>query len=235
MGVPQALEEVDGGSFIRDSWEREEGGYGRSCVLQDSKVFTKAGVNVSVIHGTLPPSAVASMRSRGKDLQGENPPFFVAGISLVLHPRNPHAPTTHANFRYFEALSVNPETGERKIVWWFGGGADLTPSYLYEEDAVHFHQTLANACAQSGKPEWYPRFKAWCDKYFWLKHRSEARGVGGVFFDDIDASEAAQADAFKFTSSVGVRVQPACGQHSRAPIQAFTRTHTLPSLPIRVL
>lgn len=173
-------------------------------------MFEKAGVNVSVVHGQLPAAAVAQMRSRGKEaLGGAGPfPFFACGVSLVLHPHNPHAPTAHANYRFFEvevpltkeereaaakeagsggATPVVPTT--RKL-WWFGGGADLTPSYLYDEDAVHFHGTLKAALEAhdppSPSPPFYPRFKAWADDYFLIPHRGERRGVGGVFFDDLD-------------------------------------------------
>jgi len=161
-------------------------------VLQGGKVFEKAGVNVSVVHGNLPAAAAAQMRSRGREvLSGAGPfPFFAAGISLVIHPHNPHAPTSHANYRYFEVVGKDPVTGEPKVQWWFGGGADLTPSVLYEEDAVHFHTALKAPCDAHDRTM-YARFKAWCDDYFLIKHRGERRGVGGIFFDDLDAVSAA--------------------------------------------
>ncbi len=116
------------------------------------------------------------------------------------------APTVHANFRFFEVVSTHPETGKEHTEWWFGGGADLTPNYLYEEDAVHFHSAMKAGCDAGGKDDFYPRFKAWCDKYFFIKHRDECRGVGGVFFDDMDSSEGTQADMFNFVRTVGVSV-----------------------------
>lgn len=172
-----ALADVDGKAFGEDRWEREGGGGGRSRVLQEGNVFEKAGVGVSVVHGTLTPEAARSMGG-GKDL----PPdadlrFFATGLSLVLHPWNPMAPTVHANYRYFER-------GEAGEAWWFGGGADLTPSYLFGEDAVHFHAVHKQACDRHD-PAFYPRFKAWCDEYFRIQHRGETRGIGGIFFDDL--------------------------------------------------
>ncbi|KAG5457428.1 MAG: Coproporphyrinogen III oxidase [Olpidium bornovanus] len=168
--------------FLVDEWKRPEGGDGVSCVLQDGKVFQKAGVLVSVVYGTLPEAAVKQMRSeRSKDLKGDGPfPFFAAGISLVVHPRNPFAPTVHLNYRYFEI--EDEETGEATL-WWFGGGTDLTPAYLFEEDAEHFHATIKRAC-DANSPRYYPEFKEWCDRYFYLPHRKECRGVGGIFYDD---------------------------------------------------
>ena len=115
----------------------------------------------------------------------------------------------HANFRYFEVTSVNPESGEEHTEWWFGGGADLTPNYLYEEDALHFHSVLADAC-NAANPAYYPRFKKWCDKYFFIKHRGECRGIGGLFFDDMDASEGTAEEMFAFVHGVGVRAAPDC-------------------------
>ncbi|CAE7482779.1 Coprox [Symbiodinium sp. KB8] len=207
--ICSAIEAEDGGKFQEDQWERSgHGGGGRSRVLQDSKHFEKAGVNVSVVHGKLPKAAVQQMKTRGREIFGDNPPFYACGISLVMHPRNPHAPTVHANFRYFEVTSVNPESGEEHTEWWFGGGADLTPNYLYEEDALHFHSVLADAC-NAADESLYPRFKKWCDKYFFIKHRGEARGIGGVFFDDMDASEGSQEDMFAFVHSVGKSFVPA--------------------------
>lgn len=177
------IEKMDDGKFNRDSWERKEGGDGISCVLQDSTVFEKAGVNVSVVYGKLPQAAIEQMRNdRGKDLAVDGPsPFFAAGISIVMHPRNPNAPTVHMNYRYFE---VENEDGSPKMAW-FGGGSDLTPSYLFDEDAIHFHKTLKAACDKHDK-NYYPKFKKWCDDYFFIKHRHESRGVGGIFFDDLD-------------------------------------------------
>ncbi|CAG8669542.1 19751_t:CDS:2 [Cetraspora pellucida] len=181
--IVKEIESIDGKKFLIDRWEREQGGYGISCVLQDGKVFEKAGVNISVVSGELPTLAIQQMKSRHKELDpSKGPfPFFAAGISIVMHPHNPHAPTIHMNYRYFE---IEKEDGS-PLSWWFGGGSDLTPSYLYEDDAIHFHKTLKEACDKHD-PNYYPDFKKWCDEYFYLKHRKEARGVGGIFFDDLD-------------------------------------------------
>lgn len=169
-----------------DRWTRSEGGGGISCVLQDGLVFEKAGVNVSIVHGTLPDSAAAQMRSRGKPLnEGNDLHFFAAGVSSVIHPRNPHVPTIHFNYRYFE---VEQGTDEDENLWWFGGGTDLTPYILNEEDGQHFHQTLKDACDQH-QSDYYARFKQWCDRYFHIPHRGECRGIGGLFFDDLDTPD----------------------------------------------
>ncbi len=169
-----ALSRLDGKSFREDVWQREGGGGGRTRVLQDGAVFEKAGVNTAVVHGELPAEAEAAGGKAAKDRR-----FFAAGLSLVLHPHNPFAPTVHANYRYFErGAAASPEA------WWFGGGADLTPSYLFAEDARHFHQTLKSAC-DAHDPAFYPRFSRWCDDYFFIKHRGERRGVGGIFFDEL--------------------------------------------------
>ncbi|CAD6896070.1 unnamed protein product [Tilletia laevis] len=205
-------EEVEG-QFIVDSWLRKEGGEGISCVLQDGKTFEKAGVNISVVHGKLPPAAIRQMSADHAGLQertsynfdGPNAevdglPFYAAGLSLVVHPANPFAPTVHFNYRYFELThppklkdgSPNPRYEEAKakgteqepVAWWFGGGTDLTPIYLFEDDAKHFHQTLKTA-ADGNDPAFYPAWKKWCDDYFLIPHRKERRGVGGIFFDDL--------------------------------------------------
>jgi coproporphyrinogen III oxidase len=180
------------GCFLVDRWTREEGGGGITCILQDGKVFEKAGVNVSVVHGKLPPAAVAQMRSRGKNLQGESLPFYALGISSVIHPTNPYVPTVHFNYRYFE---VETKDG---VQWWFGGGTDLTPYYLNASDATHFHSTLKAACDKFGL-ELYPKFKKWCDSYFFIPHRGECRGIGGIFFDDMDYPD--KENAFQFVKS----------------------------------
>ena len=190
-----------GQDFRVDRWERKEGGGGISCILQDGKTFEKAGVNVSVVHGTLPPPAVAQMRSRGKNLPKEgNLPFYALGISCVIHPVNPFIPTMHFNYRYFE---VNDGSG--KVVWWFGGGTDLTPYYLDEDDAVHFHKTLKDAC-DSSDTKLYPKFKKWCDNYFHITHRGERRGIGGIFFDDVDTPS--KDECFKFVEGCADAVIP---------------------------
>ncbi|HSP81812.1 MAG TPA: oxygen-dependent coproporphyrinogen oxidase [Myxococcaceae bacterium] len=163
-----ALEGLDGKArFREDPWTREGGGGGRTRVLEEGAVLEKAGVNTSVVYGELE-------ESFSKRLQGEGRQFWAAGLSLVLHPRNPHVPTVHANYRFIHQ-------GSRA---WVGGGADLTPYYLYDEDAVHFHRTLKAACDKHD-PTYYPRFKAECDRYFFLRHREEARGVGGLFFENM--------------------------------------------------
>ncbi|RWS19825.1 Coproporphyrinogen-III oxidase-like protein, partial [Leptotrombidium deliense] len=176
------------------------GGGGVTCILQDGHHFEKAGVNISVVHGVLPKEAVAQMRERGKQFkEANNLPFFAAGVSCVIHPRNPNVPTIHFNYRYFE---VNESD---KRVWWFGGGTDLTPYILNEEDCKHFHKTLKDACDKHNK-EYYPKFKKWCDEYFFLPHRKESRGVGGIFFDDMDYPS--QEKAFSFVQSCANAVLP---------------------------
>ncbi|MED5464781.1 MAG: oxygen-dependent coproporphyrinogen oxidase [Myxococcota bacterium] len=177
--ICEAIAGIDGGTFQEDRWERAEGGGGRSRVLQGGQVFEKAGVNVSVVHGTLSAEAAAKMGG-GKELGAEHLTFYATGVSLVLHPHNPMAPTVHANYRYFERGSA-----ENPAAWWFGGGADLTPSYLFEEDARHFHRVHQEACERHD-PEYYPRFKKWCDEYFYIPHREESRGLGGIFFDNLN-------------------------------------------------
>lgn len=193
--IVAALEKVDGHKFQVDTWDRPEGGGGITCVLQDSDVFEKAGVNTSVVYGRLPRAAIQKMRANHKALDPdvESLPFFAAGLSMVLHPRNPMAPTVHLNYRYFETADEygNP------TAWWFGGGCDLTPSYLFDEDAVHFHKTIKEACDKHDN-SYYPRFKQWCDEYFSNKHRSETRGVGGIFFDDLDETEKDREQLFSF-------------------------------------
>ncbi|KAI5841481.1 Coproporphyrinogen III oxidase [Morchella snyderi] len=182
--IVAALEEVDGKKFITDTWERKSsGGGGISCVLQGGNVFEKAGVNISIVYGKLPRSAVLKMRADHKNLDPtvESLDFFAAGLSMVLHPSNPMAPTVHLNYRYFETMNDDGSTQS----WWFGGGTDLTPSYLFDEDAIHFHKTIKEACDGHDK-RYYPTFKKWCDDYFYVKHRGESRGIGGIFFDDLD-------------------------------------------------
>jgi len=165
--ICQALERLDGGGrFREDLWVRDEGGGGRTRVLEDGAFFEKAGVNFSEVFGEFDEAFARRLPA------GDGARFFATGISLVLHPSNPFAPTVHANFRYLERGSGS----------WFGGGADLTPYYPYVEDAIHFHRTLKTACDEFNLA-FYPRFKKWCDEYFFLKHRNETRGVGGVFFD----------------------------------------------------
>ncbi|MGA0215421.1 MAG: oxygen-dependent coproporphyrinogen oxidase [Vulcanococcus sp.] len=162
------LEQFDGGGrFEEESWVRPEGGGGRSRVIKGGRVFEQGGVNFSEVEGTELPPSILNQRPEAKGHR-----WYATGTSMVLHPRNPFIPTVHLNYRYFEAGPV----------WWFGGGADLTPYYPFLEDAKHFHQTLKNAC-DSVNPAYYQVFKPWCDEYFYLKHRDETRGVGGIFYD----------------------------------------------------
>jgi coproporphyrinogen III oxidase len=189
--IVAALEKLDGHKFLIDTWERPSGGGGTSCVLQDGNVFEKAGVNISIVYGKLPPSALMAMRANHKNIDPSVKTFFAAGLSMVLHPKNPMAPTVHLNYRYFETVLEDGTTS----TWWFGGGTDLTPSYLFEEDAIHFHKTIKEACDRND-PTYYPRFKKWCDEYFFVKHRGETRGVGGIFFDDLEDKDPEQLLSF---------------------------------------
>ncbi|PGG95626.1 coproporphyrinogen III oxidase [Blastomyces parvus] len=192
--IVDELSRIDGKSFKADTWTRPNGGGGISCVLQDGNVFEKAGVNVSVVYGKLPRPAIEKMRADHKSFVAadvDSLDFFAAGLSLVLHPKNPMAPTVHLNYRYFETADPkNPLSGDKN--WWFGGGTDLTPSYLFPEDCEHFHKTIKDVCDKHDGT-YYPRFKKWCDEYFYIPHRGEARGVGGIFFDDLDAEFFAQS------------------------------------------
>ncbi|XP_053167317.1 oxygen-dependent coproporphyrinogen-III oxidase, mitochondrial isoform X2 [Hemicordylus capensis] len=201
--VCRALAQVDrGAAFTVDRWERKEGGGGISCVLQDGEIFEKAGVNVSVVFGNLSEEAAQQMRSRGKVLKAKNGklPFCAMGVSSVIHPKNPYVPTIHFNYRYFEI-----EEADGTKHWWFGGGTDLTPTYLNKEDAVHFHKTLKEACDEHN-PELYPKFKKWCDDYFYIKHRGERRGIGGIFFDDLDSPS--KEEVFQFVQSCAKAIVP---------------------------
>ncbi|KAI9697719.1 MAG: Coproporphyrinogen-III oxidase [Bogoriella megaspora] len=193
--IVNALEKLDGQRFRIDKWDRPDGGGGISCVLQDGNVFEKAGVNTSIVYGTLPRAAIQKMRVNHKALDPdvESLEFFAAGLSLVVHPHNPNAPTVHLNYRYFETADADGKSN----AWWFGGGTDLTPSYLFDEDAIHFHRMVKGACDKHDR-SYYPRFKKWCDEYFFVKHRGESRGVGGIFFDDLDEEEKDQEQLFAF-------------------------------------
>ncbi|KAG4174982.1 hypothetical protein ERO13_A11G154900v2 [Gossypium hirsutum] len=180
-----ALEAVDGaGKFKEDAWTRPGGGGGISRVLQDGDVFEKAGVNISVVYGVMPPEAYRAAKANVTDQMPGPVPFFAAGISSVLHPKNPFAPTLHFNYRYFETDAPKDAPGAPRQ-WWFGGGTDLTPSYIFEEDVKHFHSIQKKACDKFD-PSFYPRFKKLCDDYFYIKHRDERRGLGGIFFDDLN-------------------------------------------------
>jgi len=174
--ICDALQKLDGsGRFREDSWSRDEGGGGRSRVMEGGSVFEKAGINFSHVHGAeLPASATATR----PELAGRS--FQAMGVSLVIHPDNPYVPTSHANVRFFVA-----EKSGSDPVWWFGGGFDLTPYYGFREDAIHWHRLAKEACTPFGD-DVYPRYKQWCDEYFYLKHRNEPRGIGGLFFDDLN-------------------------------------------------
>jgi coproporphyrinogen III oxidase len=184
-----ALEDIDGeAKFAHDAWDRPGGGGGESRVMKGGRVFEQAGVNFSHVFGKqMPPSATKNR----PELAGKS--FQAVGVSLVLHPQNPYVPTTHANFRFFTA-------GERKPVWWFGGGFDLTPYYPFHEDVVGWHTVARDTCAPFGD-DLYARFKQWCDEYFFLKHRNETRGVGGLFFDDFN--ELGFERCFEFVRAAG--------------------------------
>lgn len=200
----ERLETLDGQRFRTDAWDRPEGGGGMTCFIEDGAVFERGGVNFSHVMGErLPPSASAQR----PELSGRA--WEAMGVSLILHPRNPHVPTVHMNVRFFVA-----EKAGSAPVWWFGGGMDLTPYYGYEEDARHFHACCHKALASFGGA-YYPKYKAWCDDYFFLKHRNEPRGVGGIFFDDLNGdsllapAKDAFAHCFALTQSVADHFLPA--------------------------
>jgi coproporphyrinogen III oxidase len=193
----EALQQEDGAAqFKQDEWQRPEGGGGRSRVITDGAVFEKGGVNFSHVHGQgLPPSATQAR----PELAGRS--FQAMGVSLVMHPHNPFVPTSHANVRLF----VAEKAGEQPV-WWFGGGYDLTPYYGFEEDCQHWHQTAQAACEPFGE-DYYRRYKQWCDEYFFLPHRNEPRGIGGLFYDDLN--EGGFEHCFGFMQSVGNSYLPA--------------------------
>ena len=194
--ITAAVEKTDSVKFRRDAWDRPEGGGGESRVLSDGAVFERAGVSVSHVFGASMPPSASSLRP---EIAGA--PFEALGLSLVFHPRNPHAPTTHCNVRFFVARPVaGPE------VWWFGGGFDLTPYYAYDEDVLHWHRTARDACQAFGA-DTYEKYKNWCDRYFFLPHRNETRGVGGLFFDDLNAG--GFENCFAFQRSIGDHFLPA--------------------------
>ena len=188
-----ALEAEDGGAtFQEDLWERPGGGGGRTRVIENGNLFEKGGVNISAVHGELPDT----MKAYFKVEEGD---FFACGLSLVIHPKNPMVPTVHANWRYFEMYNKQGEIVDA----WFGGGQDLTPYYLFEEDATHFHQVCKRAC-DAHDPAFYPKYKKQCDAYFWNAHRNEARGVGGLFFDYLKAlPERSMQQWYDFVTEVG--------------------------------
>ncbi len=189
--ICDALSEEDGTkSFMEESWQRDGGGGGRSRVMEDGAIFEKAGINFSHVHG---PGLPASATAHRPELAGRS--FQALGVSLVIHPLNPYVPTSHANVRFFIAEKPGADP-----VWWFGGGFDMTPYYGFDEDCVHWHQTAKQACEPFGETV-YPRYKQWCDEYFYLKHRNEPRGIGGLFFDDLNQWDF--ETCFAFMRSVG--------------------------------
>ncbi len=188
--ICQAVSAVDGRVFHEDRWQHDNGGGGRTRVLRDGNVFEQGGVNFSHVRGSALPAAASARRP---ELAGKA--FEAVGVSLVIHPHNPYVPTSHMNVRFFIAGADTAEP-----VWWFGGGFDLTPYYPFREDVVHWHRTARDACADLGE-ERYREFKNWCDEYFHLKHRQEARGIGGLFFDDLN--EEGFERCFRFTRAVG--------------------------------
>jgi coproporphyrinogen III oxidase len=194
--ITAAVESRDTHQFRRDPWERGEGGGGESRVLTDGGVFERAGVSFSHVFGEKLPASASSTRPA---ILGA--PFEAMGMSLVFHPRNPHVPTTHCNVRFIQALPPG-----QTPVWWFGGGFDLTPYYPLDEDVLHWHRTARDACAPFGADR-YLKYKEWCDRYFFLPHRNETRGVGGLFFDDL--AEGGFANSFALLRSVGDHFLPA--------------------------
>jgi coproporphyrinogen III oxidase len=196
-----ALQTLDGAAFRSDAWDRDAGGGGITCILEEGKLFERGGVAFSHVLGDkLPPSATSTRPELA------NCPWQAMGVSLILHPRNPYVPTVHLNVRFFVAENPAASASNVEPAWWFGGGMDLTPYYGFEEDAVHFHQECRNALNPFG-PQFHPRFKARCDEYFYLKHRKEARGIGGIFFDDF--CERNFDFSFGLLKSVGDRFLPA--------------------------
>ena len=191
--ITARLEEIDGKAvFKEDIWRRKEGGGGRTRVIEEGAVFEKGGVNISKVHGPLAPAMQQYFKVGDVN-------FFACGLSLVLHPKSPMVPTVHANWRYFEMYDQEGNT----IDSWFGGGQDLTPYYLFEEDAKHFHSICKEACDRHD-PQFYPEYKQKCDEYFWNSHRDEARGIGGLFFDYCKASEGrSMEDWYSFVTDVG--------------------------------
>ncbi len=188
----EAFEEIDGQArFQEHNWQHKAGGGGRARVMENGTVFEKAGINTSAVYGKHVPPSLAQ---KHKGIEGK--PFFATGISMVLHAQNPYVPTFHANYRYFEV----GDEGNPDNIFWFGGGADLTPNYPFEEDIIHFHKTLKAQCDRHGQ-HYYPEFKKLCDEYFFIKHRGEMRGIGGIFFDELEPPNQANFERnFAFAS-----------------------------------
>ena len=194
--ICQALEEADGkGHFHEDKWQRDEGGGGRSRVITHGNIIEKGGVNFSAVHGKLPGNIANA-------LQLTDSTFYATGVSIVLHPVNPMVPIIHMNVRYFETSSENGTS-----TWWFGGGIDLTPHYIKPKEAAYFHQQLKTVCDQHN-PAYYQKFKKWADDYFYIKHRQETRGVGGIFFDRMGEAEGTKEALFSFVQDVGSAFAP---------------------------
>ena len=191
--ITSRLEQIDGhGNFHEDKWKRPEGGGGKTRVIENGAVFEKGGVNISEVHGSLPESMQQYFGVSDAN-------FFACGLSLVLHPKNPFVPTVHANWRYFELYNEQGEV----VTSWFGGGQDLTPYYLFKEDATHFHQVCKDACDRHD-PQFYSNYKKRCDEYFYNSHRNEARGIGGLFFDYLkETPQMSMQQWFDFVTDVG--------------------------------
>jgi len=195
--ISDKIDVLEGGQQCQEEvWQREDGGGGRTRILTDGELFEQAGINFSHVHGDKLPSSASAQRP---ELAGRS--FQAMGVSLVIHPRNPFIPTTHMNVRFFIAEKDNSEA-----VWWFGGGFDLTPYYGFEEDAKHWHQIAKQSCDPYGD-DLYPQYKQWCDEYFYLNHRKETRGIGGLFFDDLN--KLGFEESFAFMRSVGDHFIPA--------------------------
>jgi len=200
--ITDALCDLDSTLVLQeDEWSREDGGGGCSRVMRNGQIFEQAGINFSHVFGDVLPASATAHRP---ELTGRK--FQAFGVSLVIHPANPYVPTTHMNVRFFVAEKEDARKEDRDPIWWFGGGFDLTPYYGFEEDAKHWHVTAKNACAEYGE-DIYPRYKKWCDDYFCLKHRQEQRGIGGLFFDDLN--EWGFDKCFAFLRSVGDAFLPA--------------------------
>ncbi|MDT3401493.1 coproporphyrinogen III oxidase [Mucilaginibacter terrae] len=197
--ICQSLELLDGSAkFEEEAWERDGGGGGRTRVIQNGNILEKGGVNFSAVHGKLPDTVKRALKVEHDD-------FFATGVSIVIHPNHPLVPIIHMNIRYFE---MPPSIEDGQPLRWFGGGIDLTPHYVIDEDARHFHQSLKNVCDQYNTG-FYPRFKTWADDYFFIKHRNETRGIGGVFYDRLTATEdVSWEDIFNFSKSLGRTFAP---------------------------
>lgn len=210
--ITMALETLDGNAlFEEENWERPGGGGGRSRVIQNGALIEKGGVNFSAVYGKLPEAIKKAFKTDKED-------FFATGVSIVLHPHNPWVPIIHMNIRYFEM-----ESGNGEAIKWFGGGIDVTPHYVVKEDAMFFHQYLKDVCDQS-QPEFYPKFKAWADDYFYIKHRQETRGIGGIFYDKLTPENTGISweQIFDFSKNVGHSFVPIYSQLVRQRDKHFT-------------